>query len=217
LEVGHFYMWSGLFGCYFKLIFFCYQASTQTQNSLSYTWHKYFPFLMFYHLHHCCVDAPCGFSTYKKDKHVPSLIFGWCKNRFSKLHHVIFIKRKIKSIIQCFHPWLFHSEISILLARSFFMGFSLTILGLLARLRVLVQQVIFYSSSKSWHSYCRFHTKLCWFEPYDHVNWVGLCNSPILNTHIPKGWNLDVICQEQRYRCMTWVHRASSSGIFFYW
>ncbi|GLT72629.1 hypothetical protein SLA2020_445460 [Shorea laevis] len=34
------------------------------------------------------------------------------------------------------------TEISILLARSFFMGFSLTILGLLARLRVLVQQIL---------------------------------------------------------------------------
>ncbi|XP_030474407.2 uncharacterized protein LOC115691813 isoform X1 [Syzygium oleosum] len=33
-------------------------------------------------------------------------------------------------------------EISILLARSFFMGFSMTILSLLARLRVLVQQIL---------------------------------------------------------------------------
>ena len=35
----------------------------------------------------------------------------------------------------------FLSQISSLLAKSFFMGFSLTILSLLARLRVLVQQV----------------------------------------------------------------------------
>ncbi|KAM3696480.1 hypothetical protein ACB098_06G042100 [Castanea mollissima] len=34
------------------------------------------------------------------------------------------------------------TEISILLARSFFIGFSLTILALLARLRVLVQQIL---------------------------------------------------------------------------
>ncbi|KAL4273004.1 hypothetical protein GQ457_13G002400 [Hibiscus cannabinus] len=34
------------------------------------------------------------------------------------------------------------TEISILLARSFFMGFSLTVLSLLARLRVLVQQIL---------------------------------------------------------------------------
>ena len=99
--------------------------------------------------------------------------------------------------MQYFHPWLFHREISILLAWSFFMGFSLTILGL------------------RWHSYCRFHSKLCCFEPYDLVNRVGLCNSPILDTHIPKGWNLGVVCQEQRYRCVTWVHRASSSSNFF--
>ncbi|GMN51529.1 hypothetical protein TIFTF001_020674 [Ficus carica] len=33
-------------------------------------------------------------------------------------------------------------EISVLLARSFFMGFSLTILALLARIRVLVQQIL---------------------------------------------------------------------------
>lgn len=32
-------------------------------------------------------------------------------------------------------------QISILLAQSFFMGFSVTITGLLARLRVLIQQV----------------------------------------------------------------------------
>ncbi|KAG8658152.1 hypothetical protein MANES_03G127300v8 [Manihot esculenta] len=34
------------------------------------------------------------------------------------------------------------TEVSVLLARSFFMGFSLTILALLARLRVLVQQIL---------------------------------------------------------------------------
>lgn len=34
------------------------------------------------------------------------------------------------------------SEISTLLARSFFMGFSLTVLSLLARIRVLVQQIL---------------------------------------------------------------------------
>ncbi|KAH9651530.1 DUF4477 domain-containing protein [Citrus sinensis] len=37
---------------------------------------------------------------------------------------------------------LLESEVSTLLARSFFMGFSLTILALLARLRVLVQQIL---------------------------------------------------------------------------
>ncbi|KAK4355264.1 hypothetical protein RND71_024235 [Anisodus tanguticus] len=34
------------------------------------------------------------------------------------------------------------AEISTLLARSFFMGFSLTVLALLARIRVLVQQIL---------------------------------------------------------------------------
>ncbi|MBA0705587.1 hypothetical protein Golax_017771, partial [Gossypium laxum] len=37
---------------------------------------------------------------------------------------------------------LLESEISTLVARSFFMGFSLTVLALLARLRVLVQQIL---------------------------------------------------------------------------
>ncbi|XP_017240575.1 uncharacterized protein LOC108213304 [Daucus carota subsp. sativus] len=35
------------------------------------------------------------------------------------------------------------TQISILLAQSFFMGFSVTITGLLARLRVLIQQILF--------------------------------------------------------------------------
>lgn len=43
-----------------------------------------------------------------------------------------------------------HSQISTLLARSFFMGFSLTILAMLARFRVLVQQVS--TASFSWNS-----------------------------------------------------------------
>jgi len=46
-------------------------------------------------------------------------------------------------------PWLWCSDISTLLARSFFMGFSLTILALLARLRVLVQQVSCLSVSRN--------------------------------------------------------------------
>ncbi|KAK3024278.1 hypothetical protein RJ639_043140 [Escallonia herrerae] len=41
----------------------------------------------------------------------------------------------------CSSSLTMHREISTLLARSFFMGFSLTVLALLARLRVLVQQV----------------------------------------------------------------------------
>ncbi|KAK2984831.1 hypothetical protein RJ640_004656, partial [Escallonia rubra] len=45
------------------------------------------------------------------------------------------------SIIMCSSSLTMHREISTLLARSFFMGFSLTVLALLARLRVLVQQV----------------------------------------------------------------------------
>lgn len=53
-------------------------------------------------------------------------------------------------IIFLSHPWLFYREISTLLARSFFMSFSLTILALLARLRVLVQQVSFSSFSQYW-------------------------------------------------------------------
>ncbi|WVZ06857.1 hypothetical protein V8G54_020203 [Vigna mungo] len=36
----------------------------------------------------------------------------------------------------------FNSEVSVLFAQSFFMGFSLTIMALLARLRVLVQQIL---------------------------------------------------------------------------
>ncbi|KAG5597838.1 hypothetical protein H5410_039070 [Solanum commersonii] len=42
----------------------------------------------------------------------------------------------------CFLPLTVDREISTLLARSFFMGFSLTVLSLLSRIRVLVQQML---------------------------------------------------------------------------
>lgn len=44
-------------------------------------------------------------------------------------------------------------EISTLLARSFFMGFSLTVLSLLARIRVLVQQVSILRTTLSFSNY----------------------------------------------------------------
>lgn len=49
------------------------------------------------------------------------------------------------------------SEISKLLARSFFMGFSLVIMALLARLRVLVQQV---STSSSLFHLMKFQSSV---------------------------------------------------------
>ncbi|KAJ9562612.1 hypothetical protein OSB04_007772 [Centaurea solstitialis] len=45
-------------------------------------------------------------------------------------------------VYELFISLTLHREISTLLARSFFMGFSMTVLALLARLRVLTQQVI---------------------------------------------------------------------------
>lgn len=43
--------------------------------------------------------------------------------------------------MKCFHTLTIHREVSTLLAQSFFMGFCVITLALLARLRVLVQQV----------------------------------------------------------------------------
>ncbi|KAK1391205.1 Cytosolic carboxypeptidase [Heracleum sosnowskyi] len=63
-----------------------------------------------------------------------------CDGNHSFLDRLLGIARLLSQIIE---PMVKAAmEISALIARSFFMGFSLAIMGLLARLRVLVQQIL---------------------------------------------------------------------------
>ncbi|XP_030543654.1 uncharacterized protein LOC115750434 [Rhodamnia argentea] len=83
--------------------------------------------------------------TGKKPKQKVHLLesLKWRKSDVRKPNFIEQLHGVARLLSQMVEPMLKAAcEISILLARSFFMGFSMTILSLLARLRVLVQQML---------------------------------------------------------------------------
>ncbi|XP_021828766.1 uncharacterized protein LOC110769151 [Prunus avium] len=89
----------------------------------------------------CCFQSITGKRPKQKVHLLESLKRRKCES--GKYNFMDRLLGAVRLLSQMVEPMLKAAiEISTLLARSFFMGFSLTILALLARLRVLVQQIL---------------------------------------------------------------------------
>ncbi|XP_068339301.1 uncharacterized protein [Pyrus communis] len=89
----------------------------------------------------CCFQSITGKRPKQKLHLLESLKRRKCENgKHNFMERLLGAARLLSQMVE---PMLKAAiEISMLLARSFFMGFSLTVLALLARLRVLVQQIL---------------------------------------------------------------------------